>query len=80
MGDCALIADTENDLQAMNDKFSEACKFFNLQISFSKIKVLYQTSPASEAFRPHLKIDGTYLKKSLFQVPVKHYLLWLENW
>ena len=57
--DCTLMAHTKNYLQAISDKFAEPCQFFGLQIRLSKMKVLYQTSSASEALRPHIKMDDT---------------------
>ena len=43
--DCALIADTESDLQIIVDNFSRACKAFGLTISLGKTEVMFQPAP-----------------------------------
>ena len=44
--DCALLAHSEADLQAIVNKFAEATHLFGLTISIKKTEVLYQPSPA----------------------------------
>ena len=59
--DCALLAHTEEALQHIVNRFSDAAKNFGLTISLKKIEVLYQ-APLREAYSPpHISIDGTNL-------------------
>ena len=50
--DCALMADTEVDLQLIVSKFAEVSQLFGLTISLGKTEVLYQPSPASTVYDP----------------------------
>ena len=56
--DCALLAHTEEALQHIVNRFSDATKNFGLTISLKKTEVLYQPPP-QEAYSPHSSIDGT---------------------
>ena len=58
--DCALLAHTEQALQHIINRFSDAAKNFGLTISLKKTGVLYQPSPR-EAYSPHISINGTNL-------------------
>ena len=60
--DCALLAHSEADLQAIVNKFAEATHLFGLTISIKKTKVLHQTSPAQRLPPPSINIDGSELK------------------
>ena len=65
--DCALLAHTEETLQHIVNRFSDAAKNFGLTISLKKTQVLYQPPP-QEAYKPaHTSTDDTNLKA------VKHY-------
>ena len=59
--DCALLAHSEADLQAIVNKFAEATHLFGLTISIKKT-VLYQVSPAQRLPPPSISIDGSELK------------------
>ena len=58
--DCAFLAHTEEALQHIINRFSDAAKNFGLTISLKKTGVLYQPSPR-EAYSPHISINGTNL-------------------
>ena len=59
--DCALLAHTEEALQHIVTRFSDAAKNFGLTISLKKTEVLYQPPPRVE-YSPHnISIDGTNL-------------------
>ena len=59
--DCALLAHTEEALQHIVNRFSDAAKNFGLTISVKKTEVLYQLPPRVE-YSPHnISIDGTNL-------------------
>ena len=59
--DCALLAHTEEALQHIVNRFSNAAKNSGLTISLKKTEVLYQP-PSREAYNPpHTSIDGTSL-------------------
>ena len=58
--DCALLAQTEEALQHIVNRFSDAAKNFSLTINLEKTEVLYQPLPR-EAYSPHISIDGTNL-------------------
>ena len=51
--DCALLAHTEEALQHIVDRFSDAAKNFGLAISLKKTEVLYQPSPRQSSSHQH---------------------------
>ena len=58
---CALLTHTEEALQHIVNRFSDAAKNFGLTTSLKKTEVLYQP-PLREAYSPpHLGIDGANL-------------------
>ena len=57
--DCALLAHTEEALQHIVTRFSDAAKNFGLTISLKKTEVLYQPPPRVAYSPPHISIDGT---------------------
>ena len=59
--DCALLAHTEETLQHIVNRFSDAAKNFGLTISLKKTEVLYQPPPRVAYSPPHIGIDGTNL-------------------
>ena len=59
--DCALLAHTEEALQHIVDRFSDAAKNFGLTISLKKTEVLYQPAPREAYSPPHISIDGSNL-------------------
>ena len=58
---CALLAHTEETLQHIVNRFSDAAKNFGLTISLKKTEVLYQPPPRVAYSPPHISIDGTDL-------------------
>ena len=57
--DCALLAHTEEALQHIVKRFSEAAMNFGVTISLKKTELMYQPPPL-EAYRPsHISIDDT---------------------
>ena len=60
--DCALAAESEEDLQCLADCFSTAAKAFGLTISIKKTEVLCQVAPGITRPEPSIKIDGAALK------------------
>ena len=60
--DCALLAHKESDLQAIVNRFAEACRLFGLTISLSKTEVLFQPAPRTARPPPTIRIEGTQLK------------------
>ena len=59
--DCALLAHTEEAIQHIVNRFSDAAKNFGLTISLTKTGVLYQPPPREAYSPPHIGIDGTNL-------------------
>ena len=59
--DCALLAQTEEALQHIVNRFSDAAKNFGLAISQKKTEVLNQSPPRVAYSLPHISIDGTNL-------------------
>ena len=57
--DSALLAHTEETLQHIINRFSDAAKTFGLTISLKKTELLYQTPPREAYSPPHISIDGT---------------------
>ena len=59
--DCALLAHTEEALQHIVKRISEAAKIFDLTSSLKETEVLYQPPPREAYSPPHISIDGTNL-------------------
>ena len=59
--DCALLVHTEETLQHIVNRFSDAATNFGLTISLKKTEVLYQPPPRVAYSPPHISIDGTNL-------------------
>ena len=59
--DCALLAHTEEALQHIVTRFSDAAKNFGLTISLKKTEVLYQPPPRVAYSPPHISTNGTNL-------------------
>ena len=63
--DCALVAQSSEELQQIIDSFSHACKDFGLTISTKKTEIVYQPVPKAAATQtPVLHVDGIALKTS----------------
>ena len=60
-GDCALLVHTEEALQHIVNRFSDAAKNFALTISLKKIEVLYQPPPRDAYYPPKISFDGSNL-------------------
>lgn len=60
--DCALIAQTEADLQSFADNFVEACKSFGLTISLEKTVVFSQPSSLSNPVVHSIHLSGSELQ------------------
>ena len=59
--DCVLLVNTEEAIQHIVNRFSDAAKNFGFFISLKKTEVLHQT-PSREAYTPHhISIHGTNL-------------------
>ena len=58
---CALLAHTEEALQHIVNRFSDAAKNFRLTISLKKTEMLYQPPPHVAYSPPHISINGTNL-------------------
>ena len=58
---CALLAHTEEALQHIFNRLSDANKNFGLTISLKKTEVLYQPPPRRAYSPPHISIDVTNL-------------------
>ena len=59
--DCALLVHTEETLQHIVNRFSDAATNFGLTISLKKTEVLYQPPPRVAYSPPHISIDVTNL-------------------
>ena len=63
--DCALVAQSPEELQRSINSFSEACKDFGLTISKKKTEIVHQQVPRTEISQPPvIEIDVTPLKTS----------------
>ena len=58
---CALLAHTEDALQHIFNRFSDAAKNFGLNSTLKKTDVLYQPPPREAYSPPHIRINGTNL-------------------
>ena len=65
--DCALLAHTEEAIQHIVNRFSDAAKNFGLTISLTKTEMLYQPPPREAYNSPHISINSTNLNA------VKHF-------
>ena len=61
--DCALLAHTEEALQHIVNRFSDAAKNFGLTIGLKKTEVLYRPPPRVAYSPPVISIDGTNLSR-----------------
>ena len=61
--DCALLAHTEEALQHIVNRFSDAAKNFGLTIGLKKTEVLYRPPPRGAYSPPVISIDGTNLSR-----------------
>ena len=59
--DCMLVAHTEENIQQMVTKFSNASKNYGLQISITKTEVMFQPAPGKTLPEPKIAIDGAEL-------------------
>ena len=59
--DCALLAHTEEALQHIVKRFSDAAKNFGLTVSLKKSEVLCQPPPRVAYNPPDISIDGSNL-------------------
>ena len=59
--DCVLLANTEEAIQHIVNRFSDAAKNFGFFISLKKTEVLHQPRPREAYSPPHISIDGTNL-------------------
>ncbi|KAH1186682.1 hypothetical protein KIL84_019431 [Mauremys mutica] len=57
--DCALLSQSESDLQLILNRFSEATEQFGLSIRLEKSEVLFQPVPSTITIEPNIIIDGT---------------------
>ncbi|KAI8484474.1 hypothetical protein Bbelb_377450 [Branchiostoma belcheri] len=62
---CALLAHTEEALQAVVNHFATACKAFGLTISLKKTKVMYQIPPRETYVHPRISIDERFHQRCL---------------
>ena len=56
--DCMMSCHTQPDLQHMTTKFSNAAKSYGLQISITKIEVMYKPAPGKPYVKPSITIDN----------------------
>ena len=75
--DCALMANAEQELQRMLDRFSKASKLFGLTISLGKMEVLHQPAPYSPSLHHH-HWGQTPCQRRTFQI--LWWLLGQRNW
>ena len=59
--DCALLAHTEEALQHIVNRFSDAAKNFGLTISLKKTEVLYEPPPREGNSPPHISSETLHL-------------------
>ena len=59
--DCAIVANSEEDLQQLTNSLSVATRKFGLTISIKKTEVLFQPAKQSTASLPQIQIDGKIL-------------------
>ena len=60
--DCALLAHTVDDIQAITNAFARSARRFGLTISLKKTEVIYQPKPGADYTAPTITIDNNPLK------------------
>ena len=60
--DCALLAHTVHDIQAITNAFARSARRFGLTISLKKTEVIYQPKPGADYTAPTITIDNNPLK------------------
>ena len=60
--DCALLAHTVHDIQAITNAFARSARRFGLTISLKKAEVIYQPKPGADYTAPTITIDNNPLK------------------
>ena len=60
--DCALLAHTLDDIQAITNAFARSARRFGLTISLKKTEVIYQPKPGADYTAPTITIDNNPLK------------------
>ena len=56
--DCALLAHTVDDIQAITSAFARSARRFGLMISLKKTEVIYQPKPRADYTAPTITIDN----------------------
>ena len=56
--DCALNANSEQEMQLEMDRFSTACDNCGLTISTKKTEVMYQPAPGNPSQEPNITVKG----------------------
>ena len=59
--DCALLAHTVDDIQAITNAFARSARRFGLTISLKKTEVIYQPKPGADYTAPTITIDNNAL-------------------
>ena len=59
--DCALLAHTVDDIQAITNAFARSARSFRLTISLKKTEVIYQPKPGADYTTPAITIDNNPL-------------------
>ena len=59
--DADFVTHTEEDMQAIMDRFSKACTVFGLTISLKKTKVMSTPPPDHPYAEPNIFVEGTRL-------------------
>ena len=59
--DCALNANSRDEMQRSVDLFSKACDNFGLTISTKKTEVLFQPAPGNQHTDPDITVNGQHL-------------------
>ena len=60
--DVDLVAHSEQDMQVIMDRFSEACRTMGLTISLNKTKVMFTPAPGNRYYEPNIIVNGTPLE------------------
>ena len=60
--DCALLAHTLDDMQAITNGFARSARRFGLTISLKKTEVIYQPKPGADYTAPTITIDNNPMK------------------
>ena len=59
--DCALLAHTVDDIQAISNTFARSARRFGLTISLKKTELIYQPKPGADYTAPTITIDNNPL-------------------